>query len=312
MANGMTGARTSGLGHCPLVLGECVQGCLEDGRHFLITSPIGLFSWAEFTWHEGLERLEVFPPDRIKARRAVAGFLEASGLGPEGKLRVHTPLESTHGFGTSTADVVSAVRAAAAFWAVPTNPDAVASLAASIEPTDGSMYPGCVAFAQREGRLLESLGPLPRLEAVVAFVGESIDTVAFDKVRESFRYSREALRELRRAWEIVRAATRTGDVPSLARATTISARINQQFVPKPHFDEFLRLVERAEVDGLMAAHSGSVVALLMDPLSPDHARRLKNAERVVDELGVEWFRLSSHQTFLDAASRPVRVGRSAS
>jgi len=39
-------ALVSGVGRCPLVLGECVQGRLEDGLHFLITSPIELFSSA--------------------------------------------------------------------------------------------------------------------------------------------------------------------------------------------------------------------------------------------------------------------------
>ncbi|MFI5105061.1 MAG: hypothetical protein ACHP79_09085, partial [Terriglobales bacterium] len=33
---------TVGMGHCPLVLGECVQGQTSERRHFLITAPIGL------------------------------------------------------------------------------------------------------------------------------------------------------------------------------------------------------------------------------------------------------------------------------
>src|SRR5439155_5555823 len=96
-----------GMGHCPLVLGECIQGQTRERRHFLITSPIGLFSWAEFTRGCDDEHLTVEPAACWKARTAVEAYLAEQGLPQSGKLCISTPIGSGQGFGTSTADITA-------------------------------------------------------------------------------------------------------------------------------------------------------------------------------------------------------------
>jgi L-threonine kinase len=285
---------TLGMGSCPLVLGECVQGRLGNGRHFLITSPIGLFSWAEFTRDPSLGRLVVEPENRTKSLKAVRRYLTEQGLPASGVLRIATPLDPGQGFGTSTADIAAALRAAAASWGRAIAPEEIAVIAIGIEPTDGSMYPGCVAFAHREGMLLESLGSLPPFEALVACTGGMVDTVAFDERRRDFRYSPRDERELVRAWDMMRYANSHRDATLMARATTISASVNEQLLPKPFFDEMLRFVEVSGVDGLMAAHSGTALALILDPSRPGFRERLAEARAFLSTLGLpQWFQISN-------------------
>jgi uncharacterized protein involved in propanediol utilization len=294
-----SGAVVMGLGSCPLVLGECVQGRLREGPHFLITSPLGLFSWAEFTPGAEPGRIVVEPPDRCKALAAVESYLAGAGLPLCGRLRVFTPLPAGLGFGTSTADIVASVRAAAAAWRRAVTPERLAGVAAAIEPTDGSMYAECVAFAHREGALLERLGHLPRFDALVAVTGGCVDTVAFDRKRDGFRYSERDLAKLVLAWDMVREANRRCDLATLCRAATLSARINQQFLPKPCFTEMLRFAQSCSCGGLMAAHSGSVLAIILDPSSPSHPVRLKAGGALLSGLGLPgWFHLASRQRFL--------------
>jgi L-threonine kinase len=289
---------TLGMGYCPLVLGECVQGRLGDGTHFLITSPIGLFSWAEFTADLALGRLVVEPADRTKSLRAVARYLAEQDLPAAGALRMATPLDPGQGFGTSTADIAAALRAAAAAWGRAVAPEDIARIAIGIEPTDGSMYPGCVAFAHRRGVLLESLGSLPPFEALVACTGGIVDTLAFDERRRDFRYCAEDERELVRAWDMMRYANSHGDVALVARATTISARINEQLLPKPFFSELLRFVELSGVDGLMTAHSGTALALVFDPSRPGFQERLAESRAFLSRLDPPaWFQISNGAVF---------------
>src|SRR4029077_359383 len=163
---------TVGMGQCPLVLGECIQGQTSERRHFLITSPIGLFSWAEFIRScDDDDSLTVEPAFCWKARTAVAEYLAQQGLPQAGTLRIATPIGSGQGFGTSTADITASLRAAAAAWNREISSETIARIAIGIEPSDGSMYPGCVAFAHREGVLIEDLGSLPSFESLVICTG---------------------------------------------------------------------------------------------------------------------------------------------
>jgi len=277
-------APSAGLGSCPLVLGECVQGRLSDLRHFLITTPVNSFSWAEFSPDPSLAEVAVEPPARSKSQTAVSRYLSAAGHPAGGRLRVFTPIQPGLGFGTSTADITASVRAAAAAWGELAAPEAIAAIAVGIEPADGSMYSGSVVFDHRRGELLECLGSLPAFYALVVCGEGEVDTVAFDAYRKDFRYSREDERDLRMAWAMVRYAARERDVSILGSAATISARINEQLLPKPYFKEMHEFMELAGLEGLIAGHSGTLLAFVLDPAGPGFMGKLDQARAFVDDL----------------------------
>jgi L-threonine kinase len=275
-------------------LGEAVQGQTKERRHFLITAPIGLFSWAEFIRGPEDDGLIVEPARCWKARAAVAQYLAEQGLPQTGMLRITTPLDSGQGFGTSTADISAALRAAAAAWNKTVSPETIARIAIGIEPSDGSMYPGCVAFAHREGLLVEHLGSLPSFESLVICTGGIVDTLEFDARRKNFSYSESDTAQLMTAWSMIREANRTGDVLLLARATSISARINEQLLPKPFFEEVERFTRFRGADGVMVAHSGTALALMFDPSTSDCETRMSEAQEFVARLRPpSWFRISN-------------------
>jgi L-threonine kinase len=156
------------------------------------------------------------------------------------------------------------------------------------------MYPGCVAFAHREGLLIERLGSLPNFESLVICTGGVVDTMEFDGRRKHFRYSARDENELMAAWAMVRHANHVGDTALLGQATTISARINEQLLPKPYFREVMEFTELGGADGVIVAHSGTALALILDPVRSDHSARMAEAMEFLASLRPpSWFHVSS-------------------
>jgi L-threonine kinase len=285
-----------GAGSCPLVLGECVQGRIGDGPHFLITSPVSLLSLAEFIADTSMGRVVVEPAHYVKSLAGVLQYLGEEALPLSGMLRVHSGARTSLGFGTSTADIAASLRAAAAAWRRRISPSRISRIASRIEPSDGSMYSGSVAYAHREGRLLERFGLLPRFRAVAVICDDGVDTVEFDRHRVHFRYSDHDQKKLRMAWDMVREAERSGSVQLLAEAGTISAGINQELLPKSLFDEFQRDAGPLGAEGLFVAHSGSLLAFILDPSRPDHEARYERVLRYVTDLAFPgWMELANYQ-----------------
>lgn len=277
------------------MLGECVQGRIGDGPHFLITSPISLLSRAEFIADTSLGRLVVEPAHYVKSQAGVLQYLAEEGLPSSGLLRVHSGARTSLGFGTSTADVAASLRAAASAWKRRISPSKISRIASKIEPSDGSMYAGSVAYAHREGRLLERFGELPRFRAVAVICDDGIDTVEFDRQRVHFRYSEHDQKKLRMAWDMVRVAERSGSVRLLAEAGTISAGINQELLPKHLFEEFRRAAGPLGAEGLFVAHSGSLLAFILDPARPDHEACYERVLRYVNDLAAPtWMELVNY------------------
>ncbi|EDY50606.1 GHMP kinase, partial [Streptomyces clavuligerus] len=164
-----------GTGQAPCHHGEILQGVFRDGtgraRHALVTLPLdGPGTRARFVRRPGSppEELSVVPPDRTKALRAAALTLRECALrrGERpcgGTLRLRGDIPVGLGMGSSTSDVIAAVRAVADSYGLRLPPSAVARLAVGAErASDPLMLDGRpLLFAQREGRVLEVLGPRP-------------------------------------------------------------------------------------------------------------------------------------------------------
>jgi L-threonine kinase len=210
----------------------------------------------------------------FKARRAAEATLALLGHpGVPFSLEVDCPLPPSKGFGTSTADVVGAVVATAAAVGASLGPSQIARLAVSVEPSDGTMFPGLALFDHRGATRWEVLGQAPPLAiAVLEFDGE-VDTMDYNAGLDL-----PALRALepehRRALELLREGLRTGQPELIGRAATVSARANQRLLPKPELERVISLGERFGALGVGVAHSGTAVGVLFEPGHADKARGL--------------------------------------
>lgn len=288
----------TGIGYAPCHHGEILQGVFRDARGRpcpgLVTLPMNEpGTCAEFTPRPGLGpgELTVVPADRTKALRAAALAVEECAAQLEqapvgGELRLVGDIPVGLGMGSSTSDVLAAVRAVADACGLSLAPGVVTRIAVRAElACDPLMLDGRPRlFAQRDGRTLEVLGAaLPPVTVVgcVLAGGAPVDTLAQPApAAESDIAGYERLRAR------LRRAVRDRDARLLGQVATASARRAQLRLGHAEFASLVALADRSGAVGVQIAHSGSVAGVLFDPAAPGTARRVRRCARALDRAGI--------------------------
>jgi len=252
----------------PATCGELVQGTL-DGIPCLVSCPIDLFSTAAITLRH--QTGWIGPNDAPKALHAVERGAVSLGLRERGgTLSLQSAIPRGRGYGSSTADIVAALTSLAETAGLVMDPNLVANIAVSVEPSDSTMYPGLALFDHRSASRYEDLGPAPDLAVIVLDPGGEVDTVAFNQ-----RDTADALRRLapdhRQAFDLLRWGLRRGDMTAVGAAASLSARLHQTILHNPLLDAAFALAEAVHACGVCRAHSGTIIGLLLDPAFGDVA-----------------------------------------
>jgi uncharacterized protein involved in propanediol utilization len=250
-----------------------------------------LRSFAVFTAEPG--PLAIEPAWRVKAQKAARLTLERLGMGHTGgHLRVHSNIPVRWGLGSSTSDVIAAVRAVASAFQTRLPSEVIAEIAVRAEvASDSVMFEDrAILFAHREGVVLEDfsfeLPPVDVLGVNIDAKGEGVDTLLLPPAE----YTWWEIQAFRPLVGLLRRAVYDQDARLLGQVASASARINQRYLAKPGFDALERLVEETGAVGMQVAHSGSVTGILFDARGKDKARRLEMAHAKLREIGfpVAW------------------------
>ncbi|MEV0444372.1 GHMP kinase [Streptomyces spectabilis] len=290
--------RATGTGRAACHHGEILQGVFLDerGRRVagLVTLPLaGLGTRAEFTRRRDTEDVTVVPADRTKALRAATYALAECATQCQvplcgGELRLDGDIPVGLGMGSSSSDVIAAVRAVADAFGVRLAPDAVARLAVRAErASDPLMLEGrALLFAQREGRVLEDLGAALPPAVVVGCAlggGRPVDTLALPAPADADAADVPGYERLR---ALLRHAVAAADSVLLGHVATESARLRQRVLPHAEFGELTAVAGRVGAVGVQIAHSGSVAGLLFDPAAPDLRGRVRGCRRALAAAGI--------------------------
>ncbi|MFF4656839.1 kinase [Streptomyces sp. NPDC001381] len=275
-----------GRGTAPAHHGELLQGAFtvpdrDTPVRALVTLPCPSYTTrAAFTPAPG-GAVTVSPPWKTKARRAAELALGDRPAG--GRLELSGEVPLGRGFGSSTSDVLAAVRAVRDAYDAPLTAREAARLAVRAETAaDALMFEETtVLFAQREGRALEDFGRrLPPLR-VLGFGtrpggdGRGVDTLSLPPPR----YDDTEIARFDHLRELLRCAVRTGDAALLGTVATRSALLNQRHLPVPALDRLLAVAHDCAALGVQVAHSGDIAGLLFTPAvppPPEARRRLRH------------------------------------
>ncbi|NED83426.1 kinase [Streptomyces sp. SID11233] len=263
--------------------GELLQGVLpEADSDFLVTLPIA--RWARATFHgmPGEDELRVQPPHKRKALRLAEMIVQGSARPMGGVLTVESTLPEGKGLASSSADLVATARAVANALGEPMPPRRIETLLARIEPTDGVLYPGIVAFYHRRVALHSKLGPLPPMSVVGVDEGGEIDTVAFNRIPKPF--SAADREEYARLLARMTTAVAGADLAEVGAVTTRSALMNQVLRPKRMLTSLIDICGQVGGLGVVVGHSGTSLGVLLDKADPAYPQRLVDAASACSEL----------------------------
>jgi L-threonine kinase len=282
------GAGRVGVGTAHGTFGELLQGALPgpgaaDGEgRFLVTLPLARWSTARFEARPPGSGLVVSPVHKTKAADLAAAVLRELGQPPDGALALHSSIPEGKGLASSSADLVATARAVMAVAGRSVPVSRLGALLAAIEPTDGVLHPGIVAFDHRRGVHLRTLGRLPALEVVAVDEGGSVDTVAFN--RRSAGFDAAQRREYARLLARLAEAVAAGDLAAVGAISTRSAALNQERLPNRNFAALRQVCRSVGGLGLVACHSGTMVGVLLDPRRDCYRARLSRTVHLTDGL----------------------------
>ncbi len=273
--------RLMGTGMSFGTFGELLQGVLPDGSDFLVTLPIDRYSYAYFFSDWGSQTLRVFPPSKRKSRDLAADLLERLDLPPGGVLRIESEIPEGKGLASSSADLVASARAIESWFGLEIPTDLLCRAMFDIEPSDGVMFDGTVAFYHRRVELRDFLGPLPPLTIVAVDEGGSVDTLAFNRIPKPFGASDR--RQYAALLDAAARAIRERDLSAIGQVATQSALMNQKLRPKATLARMIAISEAVGGLGVAVAHSGTYVGILLSPYEPAYERQLAELYRTVSQ-----------------------------
>jgi uncharacterized protein involved in propanediol utilization len=273
------------IGHA----GEILQGSVcRNGRsrRVLVSLPTPEL-WAEATFTPSTEgALRVFPTWKRKSLRAAGlAFRQFGGPDASGSISISDNIPVCRGLGSSTTDCVAAIRAVARWFKASLPAETVASLAQQAEgASDSTMFGDeAVAFLHCEGSVLERFGKrLPHLRMLVVEPAPTPRGIRTERLRRP-NYTVAQMDQFQELLTRLKAAVQLGDAHTVGAVATASATINQNFLPKPHFDFVMSVAGQTGALGVAAAHSGTVLVLLYEAgdKAPEKATeaRVRLAER---------------------------------
>ncbi|ADG82171.1 GHMP kinase [Thermincola potens] len=263
------------MARAPGTCGELIQG-LWNGVNFLVTCPINMYSTAVVELSPDMDEL-ILPAGREKTAAAVRKLLssvEADGIG--GYIHITSDLPAGKGMASSTADITAACVAVAQALGKKVPAGEIARIALSVEPTDGLMFPGIVAFDHLRGKICRPMAGVPDLDILIIDPGGIVDTNEFNARLNLKFLNRINERTVMQALEQLEWALAQGDLKMVGACATTSAYANQKILEKPLLAELHKVCTDFGGVGVNVAHSGTVIGMLFERRNSVDWEKLKN------------------------------------
>jgi L-threonine kinase len=248
-----------GRGVAPGTCGEFVQGVLPDGTPFHITCPINKSASviAQLRPARELTVLGLSAHHR-KLGLAIEYAVKELGLGAtEVTIRHWSDLDIAKGMGSSTADVLAGMRAVADAAGTRFDTATEGRLAARVESSDGSMYPGIAAVNHKTCEMVRAWDWYPEFVIVMLVPQDSVDTQSI-----SFDGQGELAMEYECLLDEMNVAVEERSTSRFAEQSTRSAKLNERFLLNPYSRKLSDRLGDVGALGLNVGHTGTVCGLL--------------------------------------------------
>ncbi|TQV70574.1 hypothetical protein FKG94_21370 [Exilibacterium tricleocarpae] len=276
------------IGVCRGALGELYQGLSAhtNDEIAIVSSLIPKYSWAYFTPDNGPEagNREVLleTPGRCKSFRALDIYCRLKRRAwPAGRWRFKSDLQVARGMASSTADIVATIRCAASYFRQPASTGDIIQVLSQIERSDSVFLDHPVLFCSSRHRVLREFEKVPPIYALYMHEADKVETEGTKgKLVDYYRQHKRHYLDLSRHME---QALRTKNIAEICSVSTMSSELSQEILPKQHFHAVYRAMQHCKADGVITAHTGSVIGLLFR--RPPDIHCLASVGRLFNELG---------------------------
>jgi L-threonine kinase len=248
-----------GRGTAPGTCGEFAQGILSSGTPFHVTCPINKSATVVASLRDAktLSVLGLGEHHR-KLELAIQHTVELLDLGAvEVMVRHWSDLDIGKGMGSSTADVLAGVRAIADAVGESLTPETEGRVAAMVESSDGSMFPGIAAVNHKTCELVEAWDWYPEFVIVMLVPKNSVDTDSIP-----FRGQERLAEEYDDLLGRMNNAVQRRSIAEFAEQSTRSAVMNDEFLLNPYGRNLRSRLKEFGALGLNVGHTGTVCGLL--------------------------------------------------
>lgn len=265
------GAAAVYSGVCHGTLGELWQGpCGHAGAwHIgLLSMPVRRYSWMHFFPGEDGEGDRGLG-GKERCRRLIDAYLHLHGKTlPAGHFRHDSELPTGKGMASSSADLVATVRCLDQVFGLETTLPALATLLRGIERSDPVFLDHPALYLSARQQVLRVFAAAPPLHACYIDEGGQVDTEALETLL--LRYYEGQRGAYRALLQLALHGFAEGNAAAICEAATGSARLAQAVTPKHNFEHLLRHRRELGADGVMVAHTGSILGYLFAQRPDSH------------------------------------------
>lgn len=237
--------------------GELLQGT-KNGKPFLLTCPINQYSTVRIEEQRG-------PLIGLgeKSQLALAKVLQKFHVKSYPyQMTLQSDLIPSKGMASSSADIAAVCQGAAVSLGKKLTEHEIASIAVSIEPTDGIFFKGLVQMNQVTGFCHEQFEWIPPISIFMFDTGGFIDTLFFHQREDLSKLNANNEPQIKEALSLLLEGLHNHKIDLIGRAATISALVNQSILCKSQLSEIIRIALQFGAIGVNTAHSGTVIGLL--------------------------------------------------
>jgi uncharacterized protein involved in propanediol utilization len=240
-------------------LGELFQGSVihnEKKEVMIISVPIELGSVCSFYKTREATDPFVFLENKEKTIKTILNFLRSQDLTlPNGFFQMETYLPIGKGMGSSTADIISAIRCLTKMFKLKLTLDETISLIEE-DCVDAIMFSGFNMFLSRKKKLLAHLPSSVNFRICYVEEDYTVETDEYpDHLYRSYCLDGSSL-------EKIKSAFAQNMLLEIGAISTESARNNQLISPKKNFDLLIKNYGLLKSCGIVVAHTGSIIGLL--------------------------------------------------
>lgn len=202
------------------------------------------------------------PSPHHKSFRALEIFCQLMDLPwPNGSWSFEGELPIARGMASSTADIIATLRCYAKYMGVNLTHKITTDVLRQVERSDSVFINQPVLFCSSQNSVIHYFNPIRPLYCL--YMHDHRGQVNTEDTRELLIAHYEAhYSEYKQLWFQTITAFEENNLKAICHCSTLSAQLSQKVLPKNSFQSLLDNTKRFNADGILVAHTGTVIGYL--------------------------------------------------